>query len=349
MPYGECKIYSDGSHFIAIPHTTRPAIPRRKPVEEEITVVEMNKTQDQSNTEPSAFSEDGNVPVSLSENISGENTETVKETPQTASEPVKTEKKMTRKALFDKLYAESLNEPKHKRRKIIVSAMRPYFRSDTDTEDFVTVNMERKLRNLIARRIRCVRKANLAQFNYFVTFTYDGSIHTETTFRKQLKACLRNRSNRNGWRYLGVWERSPEKKRLHFHGLFHIPDGTMPGFMFEKNDYNFNARKRQITHQNTYFNERFGRNDFETIDDRTGFTEAVAYVLKYIEKTGEKIVYSKDLPQYFISDIMDDDVVCPIGLEDKKLLLFDDFLCWDEGCLIGKVSAETIKQLRKSN
>ena len=46
---------------------------------------------------------------------------------------------------------------------------------------------------------------------------------------------------------------------------------------------------------------------------------------------------------------MDDDVVCPIGLEDKKLLLFDNFDCWDEGEHMGKVSTETIAQLRKSN
>ncbi len=71
--------------------------------------------------------------------------------------------------------------------------------------------------------------------------------------------------------------------------------------------------------------------------------------MKYIEKTGEKIVYSKGLPQYFISDIMDEDVVCTIGQEDKKLLLFDDFTCWDEGCLIGKVCPEVIEQMRKSN
>ena len=40
---------------------------------------------------------------------------------------------------------------------------------------------------------------------------------------------------------------------------------------------------------------------------------------------------------------------CPFGLEDKKLLLFDDFLCWDEGCLIGTVSKETIALMPKSN
>ena len=180
------------------------------------------------------------------------------------------------------------------------------------------------------------------------TFTYDGQLHSENSFRKGLKSTLSNFSTRRGWKYVGVWERSPEKKRLHFHGLFDIPDGTMPGILFEKNDYNFNTHKRQITHQNTYFNERFGRSDFEPIDDKSKLGNAVAYILKYIEKTGEKIVYSKGLPQFFISDVMDEDIVCPFGLEDKKLLLYDDFLCWDEGCLMGKVSKDVIRKMHKS-
>ena len=71
--------------------------------------------------------------------------------------------------------------------------------------------------------------------------------------------------------------------------------------------------------------------------------------MKYMEKTGEKIVYSRGLPQYFISDIMDEDIACPIGVDDQKLLLFDDFKCWDEGTLIGTVSKETIKEMRKAN
>lgn len=73
------------------------------------------------------------------------------------------------------------------------------------------------------------------------------------------------------------------------------------------------------------------------------------YIIKYIEKTGEKLVYSKGLPQFFISDIMDKDVATTIGIDDKKLLLFDDFSCWNEGEYIGEVSAETISKLRKVN
>ena len=77
--------------------------------------------------------------------------------------------------------------------------------------------------------------------------------------------------------------------------------------------------------------------------------ESLAYMMKYIEKTGEKIVYSKGLPQYFITDILEDDVVCNIGLEDRKLLLFDDITCWKEGEYVGTVSPEVIKQMPTSN
>lgn len=76
---------------------------------------------------------------------------------------------------------------------------------------------------------------------------------------------------------------------------------------------------------------------------------AVTYILKYVEKSGEKIVYSRGLPQFFISDIMEDDVICLIGEEDQKLLLFDNFSCWDEGCYVGKVSKGVIEQMPKCN
>lgn len=46
MPYGECKIYFDGSHYIGIPHTTRPSRRRPKPPEEEIVVTENETDMD---------------------------------------------------------------------------------------------------------------------------------------------------------------------------------------------------------------------------------------------------------------------------------------------------------------
>lgn len=131
--------------------------------------------------------------------------------------------------------------------------------------------------------------------------------------------------------------------------MFYIPNGTLPGEMKEVSGYSFSEHKRKKTHENLYFRERFGRNDFESMISEYMLDVAVTYILKYIEKSGEKIVYSKGLPQFFISDIMEDDVVCAMGEEDKKLQLFDDFSCRDEGCYIGKVGKDVIAQMPKCN
>ena len=347
MPYGETKVYFDGSHYIAIPHTERPYRRRPKKAEEEITVTQDENGEKIIPAEEKAESPPEEITVENSGTEAQETTETPSEN-KPPSKPVKTVT-TTKKQLFDKFYADSLKLPKTARKRFITEGMRPFFKDEESTDKYVTLNMERKYRNLVSRRIRMIRKANLQNFNYFVTLTYNDAIHTEESFRKKLRVMLGHLCNRKGWKYIGVWERSPKKQRLHFHGIFYVPDGTMPGRMDEVESYSFSERKRQITYQNDYFNTHFGRNDFRRIDTRSHIGEAIAYILKYIEKSGEKIVYSRGLPQYFISDIMDDDIAGPIGLEDQKLLLFDDFVCWDEGCYMGAVSPEVIAQMRKSN
>ena len=339
MSYGETKVYFDGSHYIAIPHTTRPSRKRRIKYEEVITVVQDEVKDSVENTEPLISPE-----INTEEN----NQEVATNEPKEV-EKKQNKRQITKKELFNELYRKHIDSPRKKRKKLIIEEMLPYFEKREFCESYVQTQMERKLRNIICRRIRMVRKANLINFNYFCTFTYDDKLHDEYSFRKKLKNALSLFSSRKDWKYMGVWERAPETKRLHFHGMFKIPDGTMPGELFEHSDYNINSHKRTTTVQNSYFNERFGRSDFKKIEHRNKMSDGITYLMKYIEKTEEKIVYSKGLYQYFISDIMDEDVVCPIGQEDKKLLLFDDFNCWDEGCLIGKVSPEVIAQMRKCN
>ena len=349
MPFPQCKVYSDGGHYIAIPHTTRPYRPRRKPKEEIIAVTEElaeEESKEQNKAEQSAPSQE-DAPMLL-ENTVEEATEGA-QIDDTLNEKPAATRLMTKKELFEELYARYQNLPRYKRKALILKGMRKYFKTEEEAKTYVDVNMQRKARNLISRRVRMTRKVNLQDFNFFVTLTYSDELHTEESFKDGVQTCLRNFCNRKGWKYIGVWERSPKKKRLHFHGLFYIPEGTMPGKMLDIEDYNFNTRRRQITHQNTYFNENFGRSDFEPIEDRRMLGGAIAYIVKYLEKTGEKIVYSKGLPQFFISDIMEEDIVCPFGLEDKKLLLYDDFLCWDEGVLIGAVSKDVIRQMPKAN
>lgn len=343
MSFGETKVYFDGSHYIAIPHTTRPTKRRPPRIEDTITVIQ-EETQDLvDNTEPCISLE--NEETIIDEQV----IEDVEEVAEKAQEKPKKERILTKKELFNELYSKYIDCTRKQRKKLIIKEMLPYFEAPEYCENYVQMQMERKQRNLICRRVRMVRKANLVDFNYFCTFTYDSKLHTEQTFKKKLTMTLANFVSKRGWKYMGVWERAPETKRLHFHGLFEIPNGTMPGELLERSDYSFSSHRRTTTIQNTYFNERFGRSDFQTIDTHQDMMKEISYICKYLEKTEEKIVYSKGLYQYFISDIMDEDIVCTIGQEDKKLLLFDDFNCWDEGVLMGKVCPEVISQMRKCN
>lgn len=347
MAYGEAKVYHDGSHYIAIPHTTRPSKKRYKPEEETVEVKE-EQTEDKDNMDIEPDSSLLDLESGLLELEEIEVDEEI--FPESEPPPsVNIPRRATRKELFDEYYRESIDLKRNARKRFLRDKMRPYFDDEEDTKTYVEVNLERKYRNLVTRRIRLTRKLNLQEFNYFCTFTYDSKLHTEDSFKKKLKNTFSNFAKRKGWKYAGVWERSPEKKRLHFHGLFYIPEGTMPGMFIQVEDYNFNTKRRQVTNQSIYFNERFGRSDFEPIETQVGMNDAVGYIMKYIEKTGEKIVYAKGMPTFFITDILDDDVITTMGLEDKKLLLYDKFSCFDEGCYVGEVSPAVIKQLRTCN
>ena len=215
------------------------------------------------------------------------------------------------------------------------------------SKEIVKKVLDKEKRNQIVRLTRLYRKVNLQQWTHFCTFTYDSEKLNEEEFKKKLLNCLGHLSSRKGWKYIGVWERSPTNQRLHFHGIFVIP--KMIGDIVEIKDYSTKTHKMQITYQNTFFLERFGRNDFKEIGHSSLVYQAISYILKYIRKTGEKVIYSKHLQTYFISDILESDIVCTIGQEDRKLLLFDDFFCIDEGVVMGKVSPEVISEMPKSN
>ena len=355
LPYEKVKIYSDGSHYIGIPHTTKPKKDRISEFEESIAVY-MN---DESNLEEGTtlfelVDKSENAPFSVEdEAVEQVIDDTVNEEKKAQDEP-KTKKKrskknMTRKEMFETLYTKYKGFKKKKRRKAIIEEMLPLFKFRELAEEYVDKHIERKERNLISRRVRFYRKACLTEFNYFVTFTYDDKRHTEASFKKKLKSTLSSYASRRGWKYAGVWERGTQN-RLHFHGLFYIPEGTLPGNGLEVvKDYSVKQKRVQTTLQNDYFRKHFGRNDFVEIFQKERMGESVAYIMKYIEKTGEKIMYSKGLPQYFVSDILEEDVVCPYGIEDKKLLLFDDFSCWEDGVYVGTVSQDTIAQMPKAN
>lgn len=297
MAYGETKVYHDGSHYVAIPHTTRPNLKKKKKME--------------------------------------------------------TEEELKVKETAENVFSESKGKRKKEKIENLENQLKEVIKDEEKRKEYIQEFMDRKKRNLIERRKRLSRKINLGQWNYFCTFTYDDKKHVPESFVKKLKNCLKKLSYNKNWVYIGVVEHSPEKERVHFHGIFHIPDGAMVGELKEVNDYSFKTHKRQTTLQNTYFNKRFGRSDFSPIDTNNPIAKSNAfqYLMKYLEKSDERIVYSKNTPTYFVSDIMDDDIACTMGDEDKgiKLVLFDDFSCWDEGCYMGQISPEVIAQMRKAN
>ena len=240
------------------------------------------------------------------------------------------------------------NKTKQERIDIAIKTISDEIKNEKLATELVNKNIERIKRNVIERRKRLSRKAHIQQWNYFCTFTYDSTKLTADEFREKFSNCIKHLASRKKWKYIGVWEKSPEKQRLHFHGLFYIPQ--MVGELIETRDYSTTKHQMQITMQNTFFLERFGRNDFREIPPiKEILTQSINYLMKYIQKTGERIVYSKGVGTYFVSDILGSDVVCTIGQEDKKLLLFDDFMCFIDGELIGTVSDEVISRMPKEN
>ena len=350
--YPQAKVYFDGSHYIAIPHTTNKTR-RRKPHHKEIEVRQTGNKFELVKTPRLELEEiDEKSPWDDEQATVEEFIELSKNEPQNANDtaicgnqPIR--RKVTRKQIFEELYQKYLDLKKSEKIAVIYRDMRPLFKTDVAAESFVNSNYERKCRNLIARRMRFVRKALNQEFNYFVTFTYDDKKHTEESFKQKLRHALGHFAHRKGWRYMGVWERGKKTNRLHFHGLFYIPEGTLPWDFEDIDGYDFKRKERRKIKQSTFFVDRFGRNEFEELDRGPLFGHALAYIIKYMEKTNEKIVYSRGLYQYFISDIQNEDILVRTGQEGKKLVLADDFKCWAEGVYVGRVSEETIKELEK--
>lgn len=250
------------------------------------------------------------------------------------------------KQRFEQAFEKSRELPKKERKEYIQEVMKDCFSNSQETADFVQKELERKRTNSNKRKTRLYRKVYLQEWNYFVTITYDDKLLNEDTFRIKLRNTLKHLVSRKGWKYIGVFERSPNK-RLHFHAIMYIPQ--MIGNLIQEKDYSTKTKRMQVTNQNTHFLKQFGRNDFQALGRREEILFTVRYLLKYIEKSNEKLIYGGKLPTYFIADIDDEDIVCPIGNGDKKALLFDDFTLWDDWCLVGKVSSENITKMPKTN
>ena len=321
MDLQRAKIYNDGSHFIATPRNAFPHRRGRKYKLSQQTFSVQKIDLPHANSPPNTVNE--NLPPT------------------------------TPKEKFESAYKESLSLPKRERKAHIKEQLKDTFKDKAELSTFVDDNVERMKRNAIKRKVRLSRKLNLQQcsqpWSYFVTFTYSDEKHTEESFRKKLTTTLKHLVARKGWKYIGVWERGKDTNRLHFHGIFYIPEDGMVGELNEVKDYDTRKHRQQKTWQNTYFEKQFGRNDFKDIVLPRHVSDAAKYITKYMEKSGERLVFGGDLPTYFFSDVMEEDAICPYGVDGRKVILADNFTCIDDGTIIGTVSPEVIDQMPKGN
>ena len=252
------------------------------------------------------------------------------------------------KEQFEAAYRASQQLPRKERKSYMRKAMEEAIPDKKQRKAYVERHNERKQTNAIRRRARLSKKVNLQrEWNFFCTFTFSDKLHTEETFRESLRNTLKHLVNRKGWKHIGVWERGGKTGRLHFHGIFYIPPGGMVGELTETRDYSTKDHRMQTAHQNSYFLERYGRNDFRALGSPMEVQHSLGYLMKYIEKTGERLIYGGKLPTYFVSDVMDEDILCPCGIDDRKAVLADDFTCISDGKIMGKVSKEVIEKCRK--
>ena len=297
MSYHNAKVYSDGSHHIAI--LPQPNTQRKSEKKSKVSTVE----------------------------------------------------EIELKEKFEQAYAEAKSKGYKQKSKEILDIVASNFENEEKAEEFVNVNMERKKRNKIERDKRLSRKLYTNEWNYFVTLTYDDKLHTEESFMKGIQDFLKHAVYRKKWKYIGVWERGNKTNRLHFHGIFYIPEGQMIGELFEKRDYDLRSHKMRTTIQNTHLNKRFGRSDFEKITHRDVLQSSLAYMKKYITKQGGKLIVSKNVPTYYITDILEEDIACKYNdkEEDTRVVLFDNSKCFNEGVYVGELCAETKEKLKKAN
>lgn len=204
------------------------------------------------------------------------------------------------------------------------------FPNAPNIDEYIPRRAERTEKNLRKRVKRFRRKANLNRWNYFITVTYNDDLHDEDTFRRKLRKCLSNLHTRRGWKYMGVFERAPETGRLHFHAIVYIPDGEMIGQLHEETSYSTRTGQMQTAIVNSFFKANYGRNDFKDLyamDMKSGRT--LNYLLKYIGKTNEKLVYSRGTPTTILKQLDPCDIAVEMQDFGLKFVLFDDVIDWE--------------------
>lgn len=147
---------------------------------------------------------------------------------------------------------------------------------------------------------------------------------------------------------MGVFEYGEANGAIHFHALIYVPEGEMIGEVVEISEYSKKRGERYTRYGNTFFDDAFGKSNFQEVNPvllKRGGTSR--YLVKYITKTGEKIVYSRGISAEICKELSDNDVVGTYLDFVIKYVLWDDVLDWERDIKdYGKKKEEVKRQCR---
>ena len=176
---------------------------------------------------------------------------------------------------------------------------------DVPSEEAVRRELFRFLSNRWARLARFKKKIFGNEWNYFITITYDDKKWSDPDQMEHVvRQTFQSFHSRHDWRYIGVWEHGELGGRTHFHCVAYIPKGKMVGELFTDKQYSTKRNRWDFFVNNTYFQERFGKAQFDAIDKEQARGRVMRYLMKYIAKSNDRFVYSRGL---FLEALLDMD------------------------------------------
>ena len=134
-------------------------------------------------------------------------------------------------------------------------------------------------------------------------------------------------------------------------GTLSIPEDKLSGEIITKSEYDVKKRRMVDYVTNTFFEDRFGRNTFQLIDGTSfSMNTAIDYVMKYIEKDGGRIICSRGLKTFILTDIDNEDIIARLREDsNSKYILFDDFTVYKDGVKLGEFSPSVLAQANMTN
>jgi hypothetical protein len=162
-----------------------------------------------------------------------------------------------------------------------------------------------KLTRIDAKRLIAEKRAFIDGFEYLFTFTYDGAKYTEKTFKKGIRKCLRKLGRTQGWKYVGVWQRGQNNKRLYLRAMIKTGNGEIIGGLEKVRDFQMRGKWMKPTLQSTYFNEQFGRTTVEILDKEkmTAYRHHWGTFLRIFNKRDAQTFASKRTPYQFLKGL----------------------------------------------